>query len=364
MNAPVFQNTAYVPEIERAVLGSMMFGAAKSEAVDILKDYHFVEPIHQHIFRAIKTATERYSSSNAVVVKRLIPEDAAANFEKVSGIKISEYLSSVLGDAVVGARLPIDATKRIIEQWARLSIANEAEEEAEGEDGEEAEAEPLLANPDMVIEIDGNKVPVRELMDGYLREADYTRSKQAVVHERTQLQELGKNFQGALDRVVDYLTAKLPPEPDPQLAYTNPQAHYQMKVLYDAALAEMQGILGMKHGTEEANNLLSETDFKARMSAENENLIKKMPHLKDQKRLDAFNRKVTEGAKAYGISDEEITASDIWLADSMSGNALDNPEWTVIGSSIYVTPTVPSGETLKYFYIKKLTAFAADTDDS
>lgn len=57
-----------------------------------------------------------------------------------------------------------------------------------------------------------------------------------------------------------------------------------------------------------------------------------------------------------------VTDSDIWLADSMSGNALDNPEWTVIGSSIYVTPTVPSGETLKYFYIKKLTAFAADTD--
>ena len=161
----------------------------------------------------------------------------------------------------------------------------------------------------MVVEVDGEKIAVKDLKESRLLQADYTRSKQALAQERGQLQELGQNFSGALERVVDYLASKLPPEPDPQLAFTNPTQHYQMQALHQAALAEMQGILGMKQGAEQANQLLNENDFKSRMSAENENLVKQMPHLKDQKRLDAFNRSVAKGAKTLGFSEQEINST-------------------------------------------------------
>lgn len=57
-----------------------------------------------------------------------------------------------------------------------------------------------------------------------------------------------------------------------------------------------------------------------------------------------------------------ITDSDIWLSDDLSGNIPDNPQWTVIGTSIYINPIVPSGETVKYFYMSALPSFTADTD--
>lgn len=57
-----------------------------------------------------------------------------------------------------------------------------------------------------------------------------------------------------------------------------------------------------------------------------------------------------------------VTDSDIWLSDDLSGNVPDNPQWMVMGASVYINPAVPSGETVKYFYITKLTAFTADTD--
>lgn len=185
-----------------------------------------------------------------------------------------------------------------------LALA-EGEEEAEGQD-ESAQAEPLLASDDMVVEIDGQKIAVKDLKDGHLMQADYTKSKQALSQERGQVQELGKNLSGALERVVDYLASKLPPEPDPQLAYSDPNRHYQMQILHNAALAEMQSILGMKQGAEEATNMLDETAFKTLMSESDAAIIKQMPHLKDPKRLDAFNRTVTKAAKELGASEEDI----------------------------------------------------------
>lgn len=184
----------------------------------------------------------------------------------------------------------------------------EGEEEAEGKT-EEAQAEPALANPDMVVEFDGQKIPVKELMDGYRREADYTRSKQALSKERGGLQELGKNFHSAIERVTEFLVSKMPPEPDAQIVYQNPQLYMQMKVAHDAALAELEQVLAVKQGAEQAGKLLSDVEFSSIMSSENENLIKQMPHLKDPKRLDAFNRAVEKGAKSLGFSDDEIKAT-------------------------------------------------------
>lgn len=57
-----------------------------------------------------------------------------------------------------------------------------------------------------------------------------------------------------------------------------------------------------------------------------------------------------------------ITDSDIWLSDQLSGIVPRNPQWTVIGTDLYVHPVIMTGETVSYFYIKKITDFTADTD--
>lgn len=187
-----------------------------------------------------------------------------------------------------------------------FALAEGEEEAASQEEEGEKPAEPALASEDMVVEVDGERIPVSELKKSRLLEQDYTRAKQALSQERAQMQELGTQFSGALERVVEYLVSKLPPEPDRNLAFTDPGLHYQQMAMHQAALAEMQGILGLKQGAEQASQMLSEAEFKALMSNEDSNLIKQMPHLKDPKRMDAFNRTVTEGAKALGFTEEEI----------------------------------------------------------
>ncbi|WP_018094768.1 replicative DNA helicase [Sinorhizobium meliloti] len=126
MNAPMFDANAYVAEIEQNVLGSLMFGGDSAETLAILHEHHFVQKYHQVIYRAIRAARDRYNLCNPILVKKLIPEDQAADFEKVIGRKLPEYLAHLMSSATVGAAGSVENARKIIEQWARLALANEA----------------------------------------------------------------------------------------------------------------------------------------------------------------------------------------------------------------------------------------------
>jgi hypothetical protein len=178
----------------------------------------------------------------------------------------------------------------------------------------EQEAEPVDDAPldtyDKLVKMpDGETVPIQELIDGHFRQEDYTRKTQEDAALRRGLQELGQNFNGALERVINYLASKLPPEPDPQLAFSNPQAHYQQTVLHNAALAEMTQLLQAGEGAKQAISEVAQADFVAVKTAEDAKIVKEMPHLKDPKRFEAFNRDVVAGAKALKFTEGEINTT-------------------------------------------------------
>lgn len=176
------------------------------------------------------------------------------------------------------------------------------ETEPQNEDVKEA----VLATEDMLLEVEGEKIPLSELKKSRLLEADYTRSKQAVAQERSQLQELGQNFSSALERISEFLYSKIPAEPDPQLTYTNPNLHYQQKVMHDAAMAEVMQILQVQKGATEAVGGLNDAQLNSLMSESDATVIQQMPHLKDPNRLNAFNRTVLQAAKALGYSEADV----------------------------------------------------------
>lgn len=170
-------------------------------------------------------------------------------------------------------------------------------------------ATPLDAYDTPIKMPNGETVTLQELIDGHFRHDDYTRKTQEDAETRRGLQSLGENFSGAMDRVLNYLVSKLPPEPDAQLAYTNPQLHYQQTIMHQAALAEMTELLQAKNGAQEVTQQLSQADYAAMKTAEDALLVKEMPHLKDPKRFEAFNRDVVAGAKALGFKDDEINTT-------------------------------------------------------
>lgn len=126
MIAPVYDTGSFVPEIEQNVLGALMFGGNAQETLAALHDYHFIELFHQHLYRAIKSARERYGVTSYSVVSKLIPEDQIAAFEKANGTTLPAYLARLLSTATSGASNSMENARKIVEQWARLSIANEA----------------------------------------------------------------------------------------------------------------------------------------------------------------------------------------------------------------------------------------------
>lgn len=128
MNAHVPEN-AYSLEIEQEVLGALMLGDELArKAIPILRDYHFIEPIHREIYRVITTSIERFNSANPVVVKKFLNEQTAGAFEQATGLKLSEYLARMVSNCIYGGGMAEKHARKIVEQWARHAFQQEADE--------------------------------------------------------------------------------------------------------------------------------------------------------------------------------------------------------------------------------------------
>lgn len=126
MNAHVFDANAFVPEVEQNVLGAVMLGGDIHETLSILKEHHFVEAFHREIYRALIAGHERYGSGNPNIVKRLLNENVCAEFEKTTGMQVSSYLARLVSSATASGARAADNARKVLDQWARISISGEA----------------------------------------------------------------------------------------------------------------------------------------------------------------------------------------------------------------------------------------------
>lgn len=191
-------------------------------------------------------------------------------------------------------------------------------EEKHPEDAEEEDTEKTAADEaaqeikdEAVIALkDGKTASFAQLVHAFYEvdevKANTTRKLQEVASERGNLQSLGANMAQALENVSNYLVSRLPPEPDPNLAYTDPGEHYRRTMLRNNAIAELNDILQVAEGTKQATELLSESDFKALKADEDAKLIEALPNLKDPKRFSAAETKLKAYAKSIGFDDNEI----------------------------------------------------------
>ena len=178
---------------------------------------------------------------------------------------------------------------------------------------EEDEAAPQAEGPEDTAEVDlgdGKKATIADLKQAYASfeesKTETTRVLQETATERGNLRTLGTNMAQALENISNYLVQRLPPEPDPDLAYSDPAEHYRATVRRNNAVAELQDMLAVKEGAQQAAGLLSEADFKAAKAAEDQKWIAAVPTLKDPKRFSAAEGKVKTHAKALGFTDQEI----------------------------------------------------------
>lgn len=126
MTVHTFETSAYIPEIEQSLLGALMCEGDARDVFALVTENHFIDPFHKSLYRAIKLARKQYGTANYTVIKKLIPVEDCDSFKKASGMEVIPYLSRVLSSGTCLPQHALPLAKSVVEQWARLAIANEA----------------------------------------------------------------------------------------------------------------------------------------------------------------------------------------------------------------------------------------------
>lgn len=121
------KDRGFVAEIEQDVLGALLINADCIAAVrGSLREDHFLEPAHKAIFRAILTAFERYRSASPLIVPKLVDPAFVDAFKAGAGLPLPVYLARLASETSTGPITIRDRAKAVVEQWARLTVAEEA----------------------------------------------------------------------------------------------------------------------------------------------------------------------------------------------------------------------------------------------
>jgi len=126
VNAPIVIK-GFIIEIEQDLLGVLLTGADCRRVTSFLRPDHFVEPLHRFLFDQMVLATERYGSTSPVVLLKLISADAALAWETKLGKSLSHYLANLAANCMSGAANLERAARKVIEQWARITLGDEAD---------------------------------------------------------------------------------------------------------------------------------------------------------------------------------------------------------------------------------------------
>lgn len=186
---------------------------------------------------------------------------------------------------------------------AESDTPEEAEEEAEADDDEDGGEE---AEPEYEVETaEGKqKVKLQELLDGFLRTADYTRKTQAVAEERKAVERAKAELAQYEKQLSEQLQAwAVPTEQEPNWAELatklTPQDFNLRRVQWeqrqrqrDTARAEFQRL----QASQRAQMVKEERD----------RLFEAIPEWRDQAKFEAAAQRIAQNAPEYGFAPDEI----------------------------------------------------------
>ncbi|NQY81953.1 MAG: hypothetical protein HRT36_02685 [Alphaproteobacteria bacterium] len=189
--------------------------------------------------------------------------------------------------------------------------AEDKDQDVETDEGDSEDESDVVATL-----ADGTELTQDELENRVMMQADYTRKTQQLAEdrkvletERTDTQEMLQQSQTAFQNIVSYVESILPPDPDVALAGTNAEAYTYQKALREAALNELQNVMGAGAPLQEAGQAFTDQDFKRVQESEKTKLLEQMPELKDPPKRAAFDANVLSTGQDFGFTKEEIAGT-------------------------------------------------------
>jgi replicative DNA helicase len=117
----------FVIEVEQNLIGAVLSGGDQRAALARISPDQIIEPAHRELWRLCHAAQEQYGSTNLPTVSKMVSPEFAKGFRDQSGESVAAYMARLMGATPFGTSTMRNAVKAQISQWARLSIASEAE---------------------------------------------------------------------------------------------------------------------------------------------------------------------------------------------------------------------------------------------
>ena len=244
-------------------------------------------------------------------------EEAASKIEALlSGKKPEKRLAAPAEEAAQPAP-EAQAEEAETEDLAPETTASDEDDEAEAprpETDEEAESsdepEPLYT-----VKINGKEeqVSLKEALNGYQRQQDYTRAKQEFAAEKREFsseleaaRQEREVYSQLLPALIQRMQSSMPAAPDPDLIDVNPSAYLRQKEAYEQAMGDLQAAVSEQSRLSEQGKVEQQRKLQAFVAENAAKLPELIPEWKDRKAYERDRPKVREYLVSRGFSDEEI----------------------------------------------------------
>ncbi len=185
------------------------------------------------------------------------------------------------------------------------------EPDAKTETAEETE-EPDAAEPADSIVIampGGEKLELKELKSGYLRDRDYRHKTTDLANKRRELEALSTKVSQSANRISEVLMKRVPPAPDQSLSLSDPLRYIQEKAQHEGSLEWVNSIVNEATAATEVGNTLTQEQQTEVNRSEIAKLTEAFPDIVKPEGHKKFSEAVNGAADFLGFSGEEVGAA-------------------------------------------------------
>lgn len=185
--------------------------------------------------------------------------------------------------------------------------AQTEQRQAEPEAAVEGEATPAPADV-FTVKVNGEEIKVTkdELLSGYSRTQDYTAKTEAAAAERREAEALKQRYASGINQMVEVLQASAPKQPTIDLLNSDPVEYLRQKALFDEGQSQLAQYRAEQTRLAEEAQRESAAQMHARLQAEQQALLAKVPEWKDEAKATAEKQQLRKFLESTGYKPEEI----------------------------------------------------------
>lgn len=226
---------------------------------------------------------------------------------------------SAIADLLNGKPKPANppAEKRAApEPEAQEADDYEATSSTPDDDTDEAPEAPETFEKPRVRLSDGTEVDLDEVEEwrkGTLRQSDYTRKTQELAAQRkeyetrqAEITQKTQEFSQSIEFSIAVAEHYFPKAPDPSLLDTDPIGYLQSKENYEARANELRQLYAARENHRQHQASEQMRSFEEMKTREGQALLEALPHLKDPKRLEGFQKDILENLPHYGYTADDL----------------------------------------------------------